>query len=738
VLDLVPDTQTGLRKVAFGLVDAFVSDLPVATYWMEREGITNLQVAGASGYVYRMGISTRKDWPELNRILDKGLALITPEERTAIYQKWVKMPVEPALFSRRLGLVLLGGLGVAGLGLWFVLGWNRSLATQVKQRTAALQQSEELFRSLTESTSAWVFIVQDLRVCYVNAAAETGIGYARAELVGQELWPLIVPEDRPIIQARVQTRLHGLPLAPSYEARVITKAGEVRWLQISSKIIPYNNGVADLSTAFDITQRKRAELALQQSEEMFRSLTETTSAWVYIVQNNRLCYVNSAAVAGTEYAREELVGNELGALVHPHDWPAIQARRQARKQGQFIPLIYEARAVTKTGRVLWFQVASNRIAYNNAPAELCTAIDITDRKLAQEALQQSEEMFRSLTESTSAWVFIEQNNRCSYVNSAIEAGTGYTRDELAAMNIWELVHPDQQQWIRGRVEARQQGLPIPPNYEARVLTKAGENRWLQITTTPIEYRQASAVLGTAFDITDRKQAEEQLKVSEQQLRQLAGYLQTAREEERTSIAREIHDELGQAMTAMKMDLSWLVKRVPEDQQPVQERLRGMIELVSDTITTVRRLATQLRPGILDDLGLHAALEWQAHEFQTRTGIGCDFVAAADVADLAPERATAIFRICQEALTNVARHAHATSVHIRLWEEAKHLLLEVQDNGRGISTNETAQARSFGLLGMQERAFLLGGEFQLTGSPNNGTTVTARIPRAQARAKGGAS
>ena len=311
------------------------------------------------------------------------------------------------------------------------------------------------------------------------------------------------------------------------------------------------------------------------------------------------------------------------------------------------------------------QAVLESITLGTEQCNLWAVQDITERQQAEEALRQSEELFRSLTETTTAWVYIVQNERFCYVNPATEMGTGYPREELATMGLLEVVHPEKQEWAREQLRAYQKAPSPVLSFEMEILTKAGERRWLQITTKSIEYHQAPAVLATAFDLTERKSAEEQIKVSEQRLHQLAGYLQTAREQERTSIAREIHDELGQAMTAIKMDLAWLTKRVPAEQTPLHERLRGMVDLADDTIKTVRRLATQLRPGMLDDLGLLAALEWQAHEFQTRTGVICEFIAETEITDLAPESATALFRIGQEALTNVARHAHATQVNIRL-------------------------------------------------------------------------
>jgi signal transduction histidine kinase len=235
-------------------------------------------------------------------------------------------------------------------------------------------------------------------------------------------------------------------------------------------------------------------------------------------------------------------------------------------------------------------------------------------------------------------------------------------------------------------------------------------------------------LREAQDRADRRKAEEQLRESHEQLRALSVYLQTVREEERTRIAREVHDELGQALTSCKLDLSWIAGRLPRDLKPLREKTRALSAHIDATIQMVRRISTELRPGILDHLGLGAALEWQANEFQTRTGIRCDV--HADLADLQLEQDlnTTFFRIFQETLTNVIRHAGATQVAVGLKERAGEVVLEVKDNGRGISTEEVWNTKSLGLLGMRERASLLGGTFKISPlSSGQGTRVTVSIP-----------
>ena len=235
-------------------------------------------------------------------------------------------------------------------------------------------------------------------------------------------------------------------------------------------------------------------------------------------------------------------------------------------------------------------------------------------------------------------------------------------------------------------------------------------------------------LREAGERNERRLAQEQLRESHEQLRALSVYLQHVREEERTRIAREVHDELGQALTSCKLDLSLLANKLPGNLSPLKEKAKALSAHIDATIQTVRRIATELRPGILDHLGLIAALEWQANEFQTRTGIKCDVRTDLHEPVLTPDLATTFFRIFQETLTNIIRHAGATQVMVHLKEVAGRIILEVKDNGRGISPEEISNTRSMGLLGMKERAALLGGTFKIGPGPGcKGTLATVSIP-----------
>jgi signal transduction histidine kinase len=226
---------------------------------------------------------------------------------------------------------------------------------------------------------------------------------------------------------------------------------------------------------------------------------------------------------------------------------------------------------------------------------------------------------------------------------------------------------------------------------------------------------------------ERKQVKEELIKSHEILRNLFAHLQSVREEERTRISREIHDELGQALTALKMDLYWLDNKLPTDQKSLRRKSQSMLKLLDKTIQTVKRISTDLRPGLLDDLGLVAAIEWQADEFHKHTGIECKLTVKPEDMIIDQEIATAIFRIFQETLTNVARHAKATIVQTTLKEENKRIILEVKDNGIGITKDQITNSKSLGLIGIRERIYPFKGNVSIGGTAGRGTTVKVTIP-----------
>jgi signal transduction histidine kinase len=240
------------------------------------------------------------------------------------------------------------------------------------------------------------------------------------------------------------------------------------------------------------------------------------------------------------------------------------------------------------------------------------------------------------------------------------------------------------------------------------------------------------VFGATQDVTELKRAEEKLKATSEQLRALSARLQSAREEEGTRIAREIHDELGSALTSLKWDLEEIDKQLSTPLEPLalvalREKFQTPMKLADLAITAIRRIASELRPSVLDDLGLVAAIEWQCQQFQSRTGIVCVCDCSLEKVELTEEQSTAVFRILQEALTNVLRHSHATKVDIKINKENGYFVLSVSDNGKGITESVKSEQQTLGILGMRERAHLIGGEIGIKGVAGKGTVVIVRVP-----------
>lgn len=259
--------------------------------------------------------------------------------------------------------------------------------------------------------------------------------------------------------------------------------------------------------------------------------------------------------------------------------------------------------------------------------------------------------------------------------------------------------------------------------------------WSLVPVKDTEGMVAGVVL-SLINVTERRRAMDELKKSQEMLRNLSAHVDAVREEERMSIAREIHDELGQVLTAMKMDMSWLKNRLPDDRPGLRKKAEEILSLIDDTIQTVKRISSELRPGVLDDLGLPAAIEWATREFERRTGIRCEFSSEPDTLSLDRNRATTIFRVLQESLTNVARHSQATDVKVSLMERDGEVVLSVKDNGRGISMTEVSDPAAFGLIGMRERVHFMGGRFSIEGAFGMGTAVVISIPKAGAAQRQG--
>jgi two-component system sensor histidine kinase UhpB len=300
----------------------------------------------------------------------------------------------------------------------------------------------------------------------------------------------------------------------------------------------------------------------------------------------------------------------------------------------------------------------------------------------------------------------------------------YTEEEFLRLNPYKIIPGDKIELLN--TELKKAAGTKPAYFQLDLLTKDGRKIPVEISANLIRQEDGGVLISIARDFRHHKTQEKRLKNRIKQLHQLASHLHKTREERCSAIARELHDELGQLLTALKIQIVLLSNKIDKTADTA-ERFNNLVEIADRTIKSVQRITAQLRPQLLDELGLIAAIEWQAEEFQKLTGITCKYTLPRDNIKLDSEKETAIFRILQEALTNVARHAYAKRVSIFLRKRGEKLILEVTDNGDGISPSQISSPKSLGLLGMRERVTLLGGEMEIHGKKNEGTNVKIKIP-----------
>jgi two-component system, NarL family, sensor histidine kinase UhpB len=422
---------------------------------------------------------------------------------------------------------------------------------------------------------------------------------------------------------------------------------------------------------------------------------------------------------------EPAQGQKLGANVeNPEQAARIIAAHRAALAGE--GTMYE---MTLRGRTYSARVEPLYEAAGAVVGVVGMAFDVTDQRRVEDALRESEARLRTIIESEPECVkLVDREGRLLEMNPAglamIEADN---IDQVRGQPIAQIVVPEHRAAyidLHRRVFAGEAG-----TLEFEVIGLKGRRRWLTTNAVPLRdgADTVQALLGMTRDITETRLAEEQLRASRTALRSLATRQQDIREDERTRIAREIHDSLGQALTALKLHLAAAQDAAAREAPSLGHRLIETAVMLDDLVKMVRRIATELRPPILDQLGLPAAVEWLAQDFSRRTGIGCKTTIMPTNGAISHELATALFRIVQEGLTNISRHAGASHVDIGLGIKSRCVTLEISDDGRGITEAATTGPASLGILGMRERAAALGGVLEVVPRTGGGTRVTAWFP-----------
>jgi PAS domain S-box-containing protein len=395
--------------------------------------------------------------------------------------------------------------------------------TELKQAEEALRESEQKFRVLAETASTAILIYHGDRFLYVNPAAVEMSGYTQEELLEMNIWDVVHPDHKVRAREAAYEQVEGVSVEPPDEVIYLTKDGEERWVFARASQIDYEGKPAGLVEVIDITDRKKMEEALRESEQKFRVLAETATTAIVIYQGDRLVYVNPAAVEMSGYTEEELLEINVYEFVHPDQRDELQVLAQKRLEGKISNPIYEVIYLAKSGEERWAYVTTSQIEYEGQSAGLVEVVDITARKEAEEALRVSEEKFRILAETATTAIIIYQGEKLVYTNPATSDMTGYKGEELLEMDFRDIIHPDQREQTEKRAQKRLAGEDVSSQDEVQILTKDGDKRWMAYSASLIEYEGKPAGLVESTDITDRKKAEAALRESEERYRLIFDY-----------------------------------------------------------------------------------------------------------------------------------------------------------------------------------------------------------------------
>ncbi len=668
---------------------------------------------------------------------------------------------------------------------------NTRLSKKLKMTKTELDETRQLYHSLVDLSPEPIILHEEGIITYANNATVKLFALeSNDQFIGRHIMELVPPEYKEMIQNKINQD------ADAYKTEPLTlKAkrwdGAEFYLESLGQSVSTGRGKSVQVIIRDITKQKMTEIELRKvnrslealsaiNQTLIRAKTEADfieescriicdiggylMTWIGYLQNDSPGTVKPVAWKGKEEGYLNII--KVTTDDSPYSkGPIGQAVKNGRTyvvqnlETEWADPLWKETAFKRGYRsIIAFPVkidkyiigsiaiySENENSFDKEETILLERLsdDISfgiktlrakeEKEKAEQFLRESEDRYRSLIELSPEAIIVHSEGRIMYANnSTLKYLCAASREELIGQSMADLVPVEYRDEIHSKMKEAKESAPSIDSVQMKFTSPSGAPIYLEAVGAPVRYLGQPAGQVIIRDITARKLYEEELKNSREQLRSLSAHLQEARETERTRVAREIHDELGQYLTGLKMDISML-KDIAEELENGEnkkllfEKIESASELLNTTVHSVRKLSTDLRPAVLDNLGLLAAIEWQAEEFQNRMGIECSCFLTVDELSLPPDHATAVFRIFQESLTNIAKHSQASRVSIELREEDKSYILEIKDNGKGISEEDKNKVNSFGLLGIQERTHLFGGSVVISGNDGKGTTVSVIIP-----------
>ena len=602
-----------------------------------------------------------------------------------------------------------------------------------------LQQQKNLLQTIFDHLPLMVNVASEGQIEIVNRAWERTLGWTAEDLAAEDTESLI---EALYPDPRERERVHSFIREGKAEwTDFSTRTRHGRTIETTWTNVHLEDG-RWVGIGQDITERKRAEQALRESEERFRAIYEHGRMGIAVGDlEGRLLFANPVFEKILGYEQGELIGRSFREFTFDGDLCQEDLYVREMLEGKRDHYEIEKRYHRKDGAVIWVVLSATVVRGSDRKPAFGLAMiqDITERKRSEEELSRAQ-------------AYLAEAERLSHIGTwavnVITQEIVFWSDEhyrifgfdpergippLAA--VLERWHPDDAAALAVFYDAVAQKRDY--QFEFRLILPDGTTRNIVSIGHPVTNEAGELVefMGVAMDVTEQRLVERELQISASQLRALASQLERVREEEDTRIARELHDELGSSLTSLKWDLEDLENSLDAtsakwDIAALRNRIASMAKSAENNIRAVKRISSELRPSILDDLGICEALEWQAQEFQARTGIRTACEIAVESTPLNRDQMTAVFRIAQEAFTNIVRHAKATRVHMAVRQSCVEFELRITDNGQGVTHAQIANPLSLGILGMRERAHLAGGRIEIRSTGGQGTTVAVHIPIAK--------
>lgn len=599
----------------------------------------------------------------------------------------------------------------------------------------ALQESEYRFKQVAEEAQEWIWEVDvDGLYTYTSPVCYSLLGYTEDEIVGQKhFYDFFVPEKKEELKNAAFEVFSRKESFSHFENPNLHKNGQVKILTTSGSPILDENGnlIGYRGVDTDITERKRIENEFFESQLNFhRSISESPVGIRIVSVEGKTIYANKAFLDIYDFdSLEEFTSTPAIKRYTTESYIEHQKRKELRKNGNEL-LDYEISIVCKNGNIRHVKVSRKEILWNGTKHFQIINIDITEQRNAEAELRK---LSKAVEQSPVAIYITNTDGIIEYVNPKVTQLTGFSAEELIYENTRIFGSGEkQEQEYADLWETIKSGNIWSGEFHNK--KKNGELYWESATISPIfdTAGQITHFLAIKEDITDRKRAEIALNKSEELLRKFASHLQNVREEEKVGLAREIHDDLGQTLVALKIDMGLLKNRIiksgsSNELNDISEGFDNIVRLVDKTIKTARRIMSGLRPELLEMNGFAGAASSYLQEFEDRHQISCEFISDVMNIEMNPQQSLVFFRILQESLSNVAKHSKATRVKIHFRNEPNKLILEIIDNGIGFDKNSSGRQDSYGMIGMKERVVLLKGELDIISEIGKGSCVRVEVP-----------